>query len=254
MSRTAVIVSGSLRHLVNASSSWCIPGDYYLIVDQNIQASQDSDIVGNSFSVLAEDLKKSHVKFISAAVSIDNKLPAGFEINSSANMIAKWRLALHQIDAYKHLGYDKIVLLRPDIYIRKKAPIIDFNNAVLKNDVIYSTVGITTKDDTTLPIMNDVLLVCNIYTYTRFVNELYWFYLENHKEMSSKGYDVHAIMAEFAKDRKFEVSNLLDNFFEFTILRENSKDMFDASGILKSDYSYRELEQRSVAWWKEKYG
>lgn len=254
MSRTAVIVSGSLRHLVNASSSWCIPGDYYLVVDQDIQASQGTDIVGNSFSMLAEDLKKSHIKFINSIVSIDNKLPAGFEVNSSANMIAKWRLALHQIDAYKHLGYDKIVLLRPDIYIRKKAPTNEFDNAVLENDVIYSTVNITPKNDTMLPIMNDVLLMANMYTYTRFVNELYWFYLEKHKELALKGYDVHSIMAEFVKERKFEVSNLLDKFFEFTILRDNSTDMFDNGGTLKPTYSYLELVQRGDTWWKQRYG
>lgn len=254
MSRTAVIVSGSLRHLVNASSSWTIPGDYYLVVDQDIQASQGTDIVGNSFSMLAEDLKKSHIKFINSIVSIDNKLPAGFEVNSSANMIAKWRLALHQIDAYKHLGYDKIVLLRPDIYIRKKAPTNEFDNAVLENDVIYSTVNITPKNDTMLPIMNDVLLMANMYTYTRFVNELYWFYLEKHKELALKGYDVHSIMAEFVKERKFEVSNLLDKFFEFTILRDNSTDMFDSGGTLKPTYSYLELVQRGDTWWKQRHG
>lgn len=254
MSRTAVIVSGSLRHLVNASSSWCIPGDYYLIVDQDIQASQGSDIVGNSFSMLAEDLKKSHVKFISTTVSIDNKLPEGFEFNSSANMIAKWRLAIHQINVYSHLGYDKIVLLRPDIYIRKKAPTIEFNDLVLENNVIYSTVNVTPKNDTVLSIMNDVLLVSNMFTYTRFVNELYWFYLEKHKEMSAKGYDIHSIMAEFVKERQFKVDNLLDKFFEFTILRDNSTDMFDNSGTLKPVYSFREVVQCGNTWWKEKYG
>lgn len=253
MSRTAVIVSGALRHLVNASSSWHIPGDYYLVIDQGIRASQSSDIIGNSFDVLRKNIQDCHVKFINVIVSVDSKLPAGFGNNSSANMISKWRLALHQIDAYKHLGYDKIVLLRPDIYIRKKAT-MDFDRVELKNDVIYSTANIMLKDDNMLPIMNDVLLIANMYTYTRFVNELYWFYLENQKEMALKGYDIHAIMAEFAKVRKFEVSNLLDNFFEFIILRDNSTDLFDTAGILKSDYSYTELVDRSNTWWKQKYG
>jgi hypothetical protein len=252
MSRTAVIVSGSLRHLVNASSSWCIPGDYYLIVDQDIQASQGSDLVGNSFVELADNLKKCHVKFISVTVSVDSTLPEEFRKNSSANMIAKWRLALHQITAYSHLGYDKVVVLRPDIYIRKKTPTIKFDEAVLNDNIIYSTVNITPVNGKLLPIMNDVLLMFNVQTYTRFVNELYWFYLEKNSQLVSEGHDIHSLMASFVKDRNFEVDNFLDKFFEFTILRDNSIDMFD-QGVLQPTHSFNDVIQRGVKWWGQRY-
>lgn len=252
MQKTAVIVSGSLRQLVNASGSWPFAGDYFLIVDQDIQTSQTDEIVGNSFDVLKEDLSKAHVKFVSTTISIDNKMPEGFKLNSSANMIAKWRLALHQITAYLHEGYERIIILRPDVYLRKKAATLDLDSAVLKNDVIYSTVNITPKQGSLLPIMNDVLLICNIYTFTRFANELYWYYLENHKPLTELGYDIHAIMAKFAKDRNFEVDNLLDRYFQFTILRDNSTDMFE-NGVLKKEFSFLELVGRGTEWWKQKY-
>jgi hypothetical protein len=253
MSRTAVIVSGSLRNLVNASGSWTIHGDYYLIVDQNINLSQSSEVTGNSFDILSENITNCHVNFINVLVSVDSMLPEEFRQNSSANMIAKWKLALHQISALNHLGYDKIIILRPDIYLLKKAPTIELESSGLDNDIIYSTVKITTKNNGTHSIMNDVLLAFNLPTFTRFVNELYWFYLERHKTMTETGHDIHSIMAEFAKERKFEVNDLLNKFFEFTILRDNSVDMFD-NGILKAEYSFKELVQRSETWWKQRYG
>lgn len=252
MQKTAVIVSGSLRQLVNASSSWQFDGDYFLIVDQDIQASQAGDVTGNSFDILKENLSNAHVKFVSTTVSIDNKMPEGFKLNSSANMIAKWRLALHQITAYAHEGYERVIILRPDLYLRKKSPTLELDAAVLKNDVIYSTVNITPKQGKLLPIMNDVLLICNMHTFTRFANELYWYYLENHKPLTELGYDVHAIMAKFVADRNFEVDNLLDRYFQFTILRDNSTDMFE-HGVLKESFSFTDLVKRGTEWWKQKY-
>lgn len=68
MSKTAIIVSGSLRHLVNASSSWTIPGDYFLIVDKDIYTTASHDVVGNSFDILTDNLNNSHVKFKSVFV------------------------------------------------------------------------------------------------------------------------------------------------------------------------------------------
>lgn len=253
MSRTAVIVSGSLRHLVNASGSWSIPGDYYLIVDQDIQASQGSDIVGNSLDMLSENIKNCHVKFVNVIVSIDSKLPQEFRKNSSANMIAKWKLALHQISAFSHLGYDRIYLLRPDIYLRKKSPTIELESAVLEDNVIYSTVNITPKNGTMHPIMNDVLLLFNVTTFTRFVNELYWFYLEKHKILAASGHDIHSIMAQFANERLFQVSNYLDKFFQFSILRDNSTDLF-SNGLLKPNHSFDNIVDLGTVWWKQKYG
>jgi len=253
MSRTAVIVSGSLRHLVNASGSWSIPGDYYLVVDQNINLSQSSEVVGNSFDILSENIKNCHVKFVNVLVSVDSMLPEGFRQNSSANMIAKWKLALHQISAYTHLGYDKIVILRPDLYLRKKAPTIELESAVLEDNVVYSTVNITPKNSGMNPIMNDVLLMFNATTFTRFVNELYWFYLERHKSMAEAGHDIHSIMAVFADERKFRVSNYLDKFFEFSVLRDTSTDLF-SNGLLKTDCSFNDIISQGTIWWKQKYG
>ena len=259
MSNTAVIVSGTLRHLVNASSSWTIPGDYFLIVDENIYTTASDQVVGNSFDILSENIKNCHVKFTSVAVCIDNHLPPTDLIknNSSINMLNKWKLAYYNLLPYNIMkNYDRIIILRPDIYLFPRQPVRNLLNITPQNDEIYATIGITKSDSDQHPerdVMNDVLLMVNMYTLGRMGNEMFAYFVENYQMSIAEVHDVHSLMAKFVNERNITVKPDLFNFFEFAILRDNSADLFNL-GLIRRSATFMDIINRSEVWWREAYG
>lgn len=254
---TAIIVSGSLRQLVNASSSWTIPGDYYLIIDQNIYTTANHSVVGDSFDIIAENIRNSHVKFVDVTVVIDNKLPENMTHNSTVNMLNKWRLGYFAVfPRLVNAHYSKVILLRPDIYLHKKQPLKLLLDQTLEEDTIYTTSEIINKyhdDFGDRPIMNDVLLMSTVETLGRFSNELLPYYMEHFNDTQVNGYEVHTMLAKFVNDRKFAVKSHLSNYFDFAILRNTSEHMFE-HGSLKADYSFKDLLDAEQQWWKNTYG
>ena len=256
MSNTAVIVSGTLRHLVNASSSWTIPGDYFLIIDQDIYTTASDQVSGNSFDLLTENIKNSHVKFKSVFVCIDNGLPDYMKAHTSINMINKWKLAYYNLLPYNIMkSYERIIILRPDIYLFPKQPVRTLLDIKPLDNEIYTTVGITksTSDQhTERDVMNDVLLMVNLNTLGRLGNELGAYYFENYQLTVNEGYEVHSLMAKFVNERNITVKSDLHDYFEFAILRDNSTDLFE-SGHINQRTTFMDLKNRAEAWWREAY-
>jgi hypothetical protein len=254
---TAIIVSGTLRHLVNASSSWTIPGDYFLVIDQNIYTTPDLTVVGDSLDIISENIRHSHVKFKSIFICVDSNLPKEVKHHSSINMINKWKLAYYNILPYNTINnYERIILLRPDLYLYKRAPTFKMLEIVPENNTIYSTIGITTTkvpDIGTREIMNDVLLMCNLQTFSILANEFGPYYLERYAETQNGGYEIHSMLARFVKEKGIAVMPHIDNYFEFSVLRNNSSELF-VNGVLLPTVDYNTIRERSRDWWKQVHG
>jgi hypothetical protein len=252
---TAVIVSGTLRHLVNASGSWQFPYDcdYYLVVDQNMYNTPSHDVVGNSFDNLSADIANCHVKFNTVTVCTQSKLPENIQHHSSINMINKWKLAYYNILPYMaYKNYKRIIILRPDLYLYKKKPLHTLFDIVPEDDCIYSTIGITTDAIRNVPIMNDVLLMVNLPTLAKLGNHFSAYYLENYKETLA-GEEIHSMLARFLNKNNISVKDTLTEYFEFAILRDTSRDLFN-NGMLYPEYSFSTVREREQQWWQETYG
>jgi hypothetical protein len=256
MSKTAVIVSGTLRHLVNASSSWTIPGDYFLIVDKDIYTTANDQVVGSSFDILTENLNNSHVKFKSVFVCIDNGLPAEMRAHSSINMINKWKLAYYNLLPYNIMNnYERVIILRPDIYLFARQPVRKLLEIVPQDNEIYTTQGLSKLsfgEHGDRLVMNDVLLMTTLNTLARLGNELGAYYFEHYRDSVENGYEVHSLMAKFVTERNITVKPDLQNYFEFAILRDNSADLFD-QGSISQRVTFMDIKQRSEEWWKDAY-
>lgn len=254
---TAVIVSGTLRQLVNASSSWTIPGDYYLIVNQDLHETSNPAGQGNSLDIIAENIRHSHVKFVSITICNDLLLPDNLSSNSTVSMIHKWRLAYFVVLPYMVArNYDRVVLLRPDLYLHKRLPYRQLSEQQLLPDTVYTTSEIVSKDFPDYgvrPIMNDVLLMMTVQTFDRFVNGLHSFYLENYSDTQTQGYEVHSMLARYCLQAGFTVTAELGDYFEFAVLRNNMQDMFE-QGSIKPQYGFLDIRDRELLWHQETYG
>jgi hypothetical protein len=254
MSKTAVIVSGNLRNLVNASSSWEISGDYFLVVDKNIYQTRDLNPVASSLDIIKENLINSHVKFNSVTICMDSQLPDYVRHHPSINMVNKWRMAYYNLLPYSTINnYEKVILLRPDLYLHKKRPLIDLFNMQLDDNTIYSTAGITMEPVRNVEIMNDVLLMMTVKTLGNFVNEFSAYYLDHYAETQSGQHEIHSLLAKFVRERGITVKEYLTTYWDFVILRDNSQPMFE-NGVLKAQHSFFDLQTKQQEWWQETYG
>jgi hypothetical protein len=255
---TAIIVSGSLRHLINASSSWTIPGDYFLIVDEKIYTTGNMVPTGNSFDIIAETIKKSKVEFSSVFICMDSGLPDEIpDYHSSANMINKWKLAYYNILPYHQIRkYERFILLRPDLYLHRTSERLGLLDILPEDDTVYGTTKIKSKS--TPPygerdIMSDVLLMCNLQTLYRISHELSDYYIENYDDTLFNGYDVHMMMAKFMNEKSIRVLDDLDQDLQWTVLRDNCNDLF-YEGLLRHGVDFKMLKDRSIHWWNQRHG
>lgn len=254
---TAIIVSGTLRELVNASSSWSIPGDYFLIINKDTHTHGNPEPTGNSLDILQENLQTCHVKFNTVTVLHDSQLPEILKWNATVSMINKWRLSYYTMLSYSaQRNYDRVFLLRPDLYLFKKRPIHSLLNLPLEENTIYTTAEIIFQEFPVYgarEIMNDVLLMTTPNTFGNFVNELSAYYLERYEDTINNGYEVHTMMARFCREKNYIVKNTLSAYFDFVVLRPNSRNLFDC-GVLRPEHSFRDLRTKEQEWWQEKYG
>ena len=255
---TAIIVSGSLRHLINASSSWTIPGDYFLIVDEKIYTTGNTVPTGNSFDIIAENIKKSKVKFSSVFICMDNGLPDQIpDYHSSINMINKWKLAYYNILPYHQIRkYDRFILLRPDLYLHRRSERLKLLDTIPEDDTVYTTGKIISKS--TPPygerdIMSDVLLMCNLQTLYRISHELSDYYIENYDDTLFNGYEVHMMMARFMNEKSIRVLDDLDQDLNWAVIRDNCNDLF-YEGLIRHGVDFNMLKDRSIDWWNQIHG
>jgi hypothetical protein len=254
MSNVAIIVSGSLRNLVNASSSWTIPGDYFLVVDENIYQTNSLTPVGNSLDVIRANLRNSHVNFNTVTICMDSQLPENVLHHPSINMVNKWKLAYYNLLPYNTVNnYQKIIILRPDVYLYKKCPTKDLLDMEFLDHHIYSTAPIAMEPVRNVEIMNDVLLMFTLTTFGEFVNGFSAYYLEHYAETTQGQHEIHSLLAKFVRERNMTVKDFLTSYFDFVILRDNSQDMFE-NGVLKSKHSFADLLIKQQEWWQDTHG
>ena len=117
---TVVVVSGILRQLVNASSSWFLNADYHLIVQNDIlepQSPKSTD--ANATNVLDDVISQCNIQF--SSISIVNDMPLPFsdlkdnylEIKKhpAINMAYKWKIAYHLLSAIQPIKkYERIFI------------------------------------------------------------------------------------------------------------------------------------------------
>ena len=263
MSKIAVVVSGSLRNLVNASSSWTIPGDYFLVVDEYTYQTRSLEPIGNSLDIIKENLANSHVKFNTVTICLDNQLPDSVRHHPSINMINKWKLAYYNMLPYNTINnYQKVIVLRPDLYLYKKRPMAELLELELEENTVYSTAPITLEPARNVEIMNDVFIMMTMQTFGNFVNGFSAFYLAhelgvlaryNEPTVEGSGEEIHSLLAKFVREHNITVKEYLTTYFEFVILRDNSQNMF-TNGVLHSKHSFADLQTKQQEWWQETYG
>lgn len=259
MQKTAVIVSGALRHMDWAATSWRFKNaDYFLVVDAGVQAAQSQLIIDSAYNHLTAG------KFISTTVledsaatdySLLNTVPE-HATNVNVKMTFKWTQAYKTVSILHRLkGYERVVLIRPDLYLWGANDWPDImEQFAAESDTIHSVAGIS--DDWNLdrnyPVMGDVLLLMRVETLEK-LSEFYFYFLKNYNLIKYHRYDIHSLLPKFLKEHGITVKGDLSSWLTFNVLRPNMADYFDSNG-LKPEISPAILMHKQQEWWKEKYG
>lgn len=262
MQKTAVIVSGALRHMAWASTSWHFKNaDYFLVVDEAVQAAQSQLVIDSAYNQLQTT---TQIKFISTTILGDNAatdyslLPTTPEhaTNVSLKMAFKWTQAWGAIRAlHKLKGYDRVVMIRPDIFLWGDAAWPDIvENFAAEHNTIHSVAGI--GDDWHLdrnyPVMGDVLFLLGVETLKKLA-DFYFYFLNNYDLIKYHRHDIHSILPKFLTERGITVKGDLAPWLTFSVLRPNMADYFDEHG-LRPGISPSMLMDRQQEWWNKKYG
>jgi len=261
MQKTAVIVSGSLRHMSWAATSWQFKNaDYFLVVDESIQAAQSQTFIDSAYNQLpCNNIKFTSTCILASNAAIDENLLEKFPAHStnvSVKMAFKWLVAYNQILAFnKNRNYNRIVLIRPDLYLWGAAEWPDMlcNFNTLPNTV-HSVAGISEdwNKDRNYPVMGDVLFVVDLETFEK-LSGFYAYFLKNYNLIQQHRYDIHSLLPKFLTEHNIKVSGDLSPWLTFNVLRPNMEDCFDAHG-LKQGLSPNVLINKQQEWWKNKYG
>jgi hypothetical protein len=259
---TAIIVSGVLRNLVNASSSWKFPGDYFLHVDNNISLPQSKEIIGYATEVINDNIKNAAVDFINVTIDFSNKmkfvkkdLPEDIQIYShpNINMAWRWKYAYNYLKFFSEVRhYDRVLLLRPDMWILQNGPLELYNDMIVEPDVIYSSGDIGFDTTWKLPIMADTFMLCDLNTFEK-LSKFCDYFIEHYTDTLYRNYDTHSLLARFVSEQGITVSDRLGEIFDFVVLRDNTNHMFE-QGKLRAEYGAWDLMQKKEEWWKERYG
>jgi hypothetical protein len=260
---SAIIISGVMREMTNAASSWKFEGDYFLHVDNTIFSPQSHDVIGHATEQIHKEIKTTNIDFVSVTIDTDTSRKFtkeqrvkyhGIEEHAMLNMTWRWKSVFQQIKMYdKVRNYDKVLILRPDIYIHAHAPMFEYENLVAEDNVLYALAPISPGqyDRRGYPTMGDVMLMANMSTMEKLVN-IYDFLLEHYEDTLYKEYDIHAILARFVIENNIQVNSRLGELFSFAALRDNTRDMFE-NGQLKDQHCFVDLQKRQHEWWIKKW-
>jgi hypothetical protein len=259
---TAIIVSGVLRNMINASSSWKFPGDYFLHIDNNISLPQSKEIIGYTTEIINDNIKNASVDFVNVTIDFDNKmkfvkqdLPEDVQVYYHPNILMAWRwkYAYNYLKFFNNVRhYDKVLLLRPDMWIFQKGPLELYNDMIIEPNVIYSSSDIGLDFIRNLPIMADTFMLCDLNTFEK-LSKFCDYYIEHYNDTLSENHDIHSILARFVSEQGITISNRLGELFDFVVLRDSSNHMFE-QGKLKPEYGAWDLMKKQEEWWKERYG
>ena len=256
---TAIIVSGVMRHMANASSSWPWKENYFLHIDNIITKPQSFIATGFALDRLSTEIKQCKVKFKSITIDIDtiNKhiiqksIPrSNLYRNPILNMLWKWKSVFSYIKLFNTFNiYDRIFITRPDVYIDLKAPISIFDEMTLEDNTLYTT-GPMVKvpnDDRNVETMGDVCLGLNFQTMEKLSN-FYDYYLVAVDNIGITRHDVHSLMAAFVMENSIRLDTKLNEILQFAVLRDNSSFMFE-NGVLRPEYKFWDLVLKQKEWW-----
>jgi hypothetical protein len=262
MSNTAIIISGVMRHLVEASSSWIIDADYYLITENKIYNPQSTDMHTEcTTDIIANTINRSSVNFSSINLLVDNKMMfteqqlkqnPEFAYHPTIGMAFKWKYAYQVLLSMQHVRqYNKILLWRPDLYIRYLQPIKNFNNQLPIPDHMHSIGGLSTDPNSDYFSTNDTCLMVD-WEMFKILSEFFDYYVYYYNETISNKYDIHSLFARYLIERGKTIDNLLHRYMDCVILRDNINDMFE-NGMIKHEHSFQDLRNKQNEWWEEKY-
>lgn len=258
--RTAVIVSGALRHLLNASSSWRFAADYYLITDNTVYSAQSrtaEDIVAPQLSYI---LSQSTVKYAGVYLQIaeHNKVPYQYlsldpalSTHPVVNMAWKWRTA-YMLLQQQAVHYDRVLLLRPDLYVWYTQSETVFDNLRPELRTILSPGDIFQDTVQDRPTMGDVFLLVDLDSF-RILAGFFDYFLNNYLLILNQGYDLHSLFAKYVVEQGLTVSGKMSEYCLFAVLRDNTKQMFNQNHKLSPEYSFSQLQDQQQLWWREKY-
>lgn len=256
---TAVIVSGAMRSMPNAMGSWRFAGDYYLVTDDNVYSPHSRNVVGSTAATLSNILQQSTIKFKAVYLQLDESLridPKYLPLDPALpthpvmSMAWKWRCAYNLIKQQGKV-YDRILLLRPDLYawyMQPESAFDDFNPAP---GTIHGTNGIFHDNVQDRPTMGDVFLLFNMQVF-EILAGFFDYFLENYGLVLHQRYDLHTLLAKYVIENNLTADNTLLQYCLFTILRDNSDHMFENSR-LKPQHSFVELQEKQNQWWNERY-
>ena len=92
--------------------------------------------------------------------------------------------------------------------------------------------------------MTDVFLLFDMQVF-EILSGFFDYYLDNYK-LTHQGHDIHSLLAKYVIENRLITKGDLEQYCTFTILRNNSKQMFDNG--LRIQYCFKDLEERDAQW------
>jgi len=260
MSNTAVIISGVMRHLVEASGSWIIDADYYLVTEDKIYKPQSITVdEKTAVKSIADTVNACSVTFSSINILLNNtmmfseyqlKSHPEFSYHPIIAMAFKWKYAFKLLSIVQPVKqYNKILLLRPDLYLSFKKPIKHFDKQLPIPRHFHGTNNLHIDPVSNYPSIGDTCLMVD-WELFGLLSEFFDYYVQFYNDTINHKYDVHSLLARYLTERGITMDKLLFDYLDYIILRDNSTDMF-LNGMLQPQYSINDLRNRQQEWWKE---
>jgi hypothetical protein len=240
----AIIVSGILRNMKNASGSWNFNGDYHLVTENNIYRTQTKIIenkLTNNLNIITDCL----VEFKTINIIMDTNIHdiSDVDINTHPilNMVWKWKLAYYNIlPYYEKLSYDRILIIRPDMYISN----LDFenkiNNIEMSDNEIHTIHEISFSSDINGPWMGDMFMLMNLKT-LNIISLFYDYCLDKFKNNTKNKNDIHNLLAEYVIKNNITVTDKLKDFYSFFTFRSDISDYMFNNGKLDEKYTHHDV-------------
>lgn len=257
---TAVIISGVLRHMINASSSWLVDADYYLITENKIYIPQSTDLRPSTvLNIINNTANHSSVKFSSVNILNNSETQFSkqqliqhpeFAYHPTVNMAFKWKYAFNVLNTVQHAKqYNKILLWRPDIYIRHEKPVAQFALQLPIPNHYHQTGPMNIDPVTKYPTASDTGVMVD-WEMFKILSEFFDYYLFYYEDSLVNKFDVHSLLARYLIERGITIDGLLSEYLDYIILRDNTESMFK-NGMLGPEFSFEDLRNKQYQWWKE---
>jgi hypothetical protein len=243
---TAIIVSGALRFMRQASTTWKIPGDYFLVADKHTYVPQNSIPRGVVFT---HDILDLLHRFRSVTFT-ENLVNQDEFYNTAIKMAWKWKCAYSTFSLFnERYKYDKVLIIRPDLYVHN----IDGNYDLPQpTDYNIFSLGDTHIRSNGTPFVNDMFL-CITPSVFKILSGLYDYLIIRYKSIFISNFpnspDIHSLLFEYMLSNNITFVHTIENFHT-TVIRETALDLFDEHG-LKPGASYSDVSTAARVWWEK---